>query len=44
MNIKRAPKLIDDIQGVVSEWKSYADKVLVSKEKRDAIATTHLTV
>lgn len=42
MNIKKAPKLIDEIAGVINEWKKYANQVFVDQKKRDNIAKTHI--
>ena len=42
MNIKKASKIIDEINLVVGNWKEYADSVKVDAEKRDLIAKTHI--
>lgn len=44
MNIKKAPKIIDQISGIVNDWKAYANMVNVDSEKRDIIAKTHIKV
>jgi len=40
MNIKKANKIIEEINEKVSNWKKYANQVKVSTKKRDAIAST----
>lgn len=44
MNIKKAPKIINEISDVVNDWKKYADQVSVDTKKRDMIAQTHLRI
>lgn len=38
MNIKKAERIIDEINGIVQNWGQYADKVGVDKEKKEKIA------
>ncbi len=42
MNIKKATKIIDQINLVIRNWKAYADHVKVDEKKRDLIAQTHI--
>lgn len=38
--IKKAQRIIEEIQSVIADWKGYANKVNVSTEKRDDISKT----
>ena len=42
MNIKRASKIINEINGVVKDWKKYAEMADVDSKKRETISDTHL--
>ena len=42
MNIKKASRIIDEINLVLDQWKEYANMVKVDSEKRDLIASTHI--
>lgn len=44
MNIKKAEKIVDEINSVVQDWKTYADKVNVNPELRDSIKGTLLNL
>ncbi len=44
MNIKKAEIIIQDIYGVVQNWKQYADVVAVDKRMRDEIAKTFIKI
>lgn len=39
-NIKKAKKIIEEVQSVVANWKIYANKTNVAKERRDNISST----
>jgi len=40
MNVKKAPKILDEIKDVVSDWKSYAEEQSVHSELKEAINKT----
>ena len=42
MNIKRAPKIVNEITSIVKDWKKYAEMVNVDSKKIEAIAKTHV--
>lgn len=42
MNIKKAEKIIDEVNSVVQKWEKYADEVNVNPELRDSIKSTLL--
>jgi len=44
MNVKKAPKILDKIKDVVSEWKSYADEQDVHIDLSDAINKTLILI
>jgi len=40
MNVKKAPKILDEINNIVSEWNSYAEKFSVHSDLKEAINKT----
>lgn len=44
MNIKKSIEIIDEINGIVQNWKHYADLTGVSRELKDAIQSTLLKI
>lgn len=40
MNVKKAPKILDEIGEVISEWKNYAEKFSVHSDLKEAIDKT----
>ena len=44
MNIKKAEQMIDQVAGVVSNWKTYAKTVGVDKDLKEAIGKTLLKI
>ena len=40
MNVKKAPKILDEINNIVSEWNSYAEKFSVHSDLKEAVNKT----
>lgn len=40
MNVKKAPKILDEINNIISEWNSYAEKFSVHSDLKEAINKT----
>ena len=40
MNVKKAPKILDEINNIVSEWNSYAEKFSVHSDLKEVINKT----